>query len=1014
MNVSAWSIRQPIPAILLFILLTLVGLLSFHRMGIQDFPDIELPVVTITTTLEGASPAQLETEVTRKIENSLASLGGVKHIRSVVTDGSSMTYVEFDLDKDTSEAVNDVRDAISRIRADLPGDIKDPIISKVTTTGRPILTFSVSSAQMDEENLSWLVDNNLSKVLLAVPGVGKVSRVGGVDREIRITLDPVKLAALHVTATDVSRQIKRVEVEASGGRGDVGNIQQSIRTLGTVKSAEDLAAITIPLADGRRLRLDQIASVQDTHAERRTLALLSGKPVVGFEVTRMKGSSEVAVAAKVRAAIANVRSTHPNLQIAEVFDGVAAVQDSYDGSMGLLYEGALLAIFVVWWFLRDWRATLVAATALPLSVIPTFIGMQYFGFSLNTVTLLALALVVGILVDDAIVEIENIVRHLRMGKSPMQAALEAADEIGLAVVATTATLVAVFLPTAFMAGVAGKFFKQFGWTAALAVMASLVVARLLTPMMAAYMLKPLPPKSHDSALMRRYLGWVRWCLHHRLSTSFAAAVFFISSIALIPLLPSGFVPPGDRGQTFVSLELPPGSQLADTRASAEAARQLLTSIPEIKQIYTSIGGGSGGGDLFSQGGSSDVRKATLTVSLSHRDQRQLSQQDIEAEIRQRLQALPGARSTVGGGDSGEKLQLVLSGEDPASLADAAQRVVRDIRTLKGLGNVTSSASLLRPEIVIQPDFARAAELGVTTADIGDTLRIATSGDYSTALAKLNLAERQIPIRTRLPDSTRQDLDALAQLGVPAKNGDVMLGTVAKLSLGSGPAQIDRLDRNRNVTIDIELNGQQLGDVFKAVGKLPSMNNLPPGVYRSDSGDAERMQELFGSFGLAMVIGVLCVYFVLVLLFHDFSQPVTILAALPLAFGGAFAALYLTHSSFSMPSLIGLLMLMGIVTKNSILLVEYAIVARRDHSMARFDALVDACSKRARPILMTTIAMGAGMLPIAMGFGVDPSFRAPMAIAVIGGLITSTLLSLLIIPVVYTYVDDAVKYFKKWL
>ncbi|BBP01189.1 efflux RND transporter permease subunit [Sulfuriferula nivalis] len=1013
MNISAWAIRQPIPAILLFALLTLLGLHSFQRMGIQDFPDIELPVVTVTTTLEGASPSQLETDVARKIENTLATLGGVKHIRSVITDGSSLTYAEFNLEKDTSEAVNDVRDAVSRVRADLPGDIKDPIISKVTTTGRPIITFSIASAQMDEEALSWYVDNNLSKLLLAIPGVGKVDRVGGVDREIRITLNPAKLAALHVTAADVSRQIKRVEIESSGGRGDVGQVEQAIRIVGTVSSAQALAATSIPLSNGRYVRLDQIADVQDTHAERRSLALLNGKPVVGFEVTRMKGTSEVEVAAKVRAAIMQLTQHQSNLHIAEVYDGVTAVQDSYDGSMDLLYEGAILAILVVWWFLRDLRATLVAATALPLSVIPTFIGMYYFGFSLNTVTLLALALVVGILVDDAIVEIENIVRHLRMGKSPLQAALEATNEIGLAVVATTATLVAVFLPTAFMDGVAGKFFKQFGWTAALAVMASLLVARLLTPMMAAYLLKPLPAKAHESALMQRYLTLVQWCLRHRIGTSIAAAVFFFASIALIPLLPSGFVPPGDRGQTFVSLELAPGTPLALTRERAEMARLDLVSIPEIKQIYTSIGGGSGGGDLFSSGASTEVRKAKLTVSLTPRNQRSRTQQDIEAEIRQRLATIPGVRITVGSGDAGEKLQLVLSGDDANLLAVTSQLVVRDIRTLPGLGNVSSSASLLRPEIIIQPDYARAAELGVTTANLADTVRIATSGDYSAALAKLNLSERQIPIRARLPDSIRQNLDSIGQLSVPGKNGDVQLANIAHITMGSGAAQIDRLDRNRNVTIDVELNGQQLGDVFKAVEQLPSMQHLPPGVFRSDSGDAERMQELFGSFGLAMMTGVLLVYFTLVLLFHDFAQPVSILAALPLAFGGAFAALYLTGSSFSMPSLIGLLMLMGIVTKNSILLVEYAIVARRDHGMSRHDAIVDACSKRARPILMTTIAMGAGMLPIALGLGVDPSFRAPMAIAVIGGLITSTLLSLLIIPVVYTYVDDVTMILKKW-
>jgi len=1014
MNVSAWSIRNPIPAILLFALLTVVGIMSFRSMGIQEFPDIELPVVTVSASLEGAAPAQLETDIARKLENSVATLGGVKHIYTTVTEGAVTMNVEFNLEKDTTEAVNDVRDAISRIRADLPGDMRDPVISKVTTSGRAILTYTVASSQLDEEALSWFVDNTVAKTLLAVPGVGKVSRVGGVDREVRVTLDPEQLAALNVSAADISRQLKRVQQEAPGGRGDVSGAQQSVRTIATVQSAAQLAALDIPLGDGRNVRLDQVAQVADTVNERTALALLDGKPVVGFEITRSKGASEVTVAKGARAAIAQLARQEPQLKFVEAFDTVAPVQDSYEGSMDLLYEGALLAIIVVFWFLKSWRATLVAATALPLSIIPTFIAMQYLGFTLNTVTLLALALVVGILVDDAIVEIENIVRHLRMGKSPFQAALEAADEIGLAVIATTFTLVAIFLPTAFMSGIPGKFFKQFGLTAAIAVLASLLVARLLTPMMAAYLLKPMPQKDRPSWLMTHYLRWMQACLRHRYLTALAAALFFVGSIALIPLLPTGFVPPADRSQTFVNIELPPGSTLDDTRAIAEQARHIVNQVKDVTRVYTSIGGGSGGGDLFSQGVSSSVRKATLSLRLTHRTERARSQQTIEAELRNKLQTLPGARVTVGGGDSGEKMQLVLSGEDPAALATASHNVERELRGLRGLGNITSSASLLRPEIIVKPDFARAADLGVTTANIGDTLRIATSGDYSTGLAKLNLAERQIPIRVRLPDSTRADLDALARLSVPGKNGNVMLGSVATLTLDSGPAQIDRFDRNRNITINVELNGRQLGDVLKEVKQLPSLKNLPAGVQRAEVGDAKEMQELFGNFGMAMLIGVMCVYLILVLLFRDFSQPVTILAAIPLAFGGAFAALYLTHSSFSMPSLIGLLMLMGIVTKNSILLVEYTIVARRDHGMNRFDALVDACQKRAQPILMTSIAMAAGMLPIALGIGADPSFRAPMAIAVIGGIITSTLLSLLIIPVVFTFVDDIFGTVKSWV
>ena len=1004
MNISAWAIKNPIPSILLFLMLCLVGLMNFRSTGVQDFPDIELPVVTVTTRLEGASPIQMETEVVRKIENSMVSLGQVKHIHSIINDGYATVTVEFDLEKDTSEAVNDVRDGISRIRADLPGDLKDPVISKVNTSGRPILTYSVTSSQLDEQDISWLVDNDIAKAMLAVKGVGKVARIGGVDREIRVEIDPAKLSALKVTAADISRQIKRVQQESSGGRGEVSGAEQSVRTLGTVASADELAAMNIALADGRRYRLDQLATVRDTRGELSSMALVDGKPVIAFEITRTKGSSEITVAKAVRAAVDKLNATHGNLKIVEVIDSVAAVQENFDGSMLLLYEGAIFAILVVWWFLRDGRATFVVASALPLSVIPTFIGMHYFGFTLNTVTLLSLALVVGILVDDAIVEVENIVRHLHMGKSPYQAAMEATEEIGLAVVATTFTLVAVFLPTAFMSGVPGKFFKEFGWTAALAVMASLVVARLLTPLMAAYMLKPMAKQEADSKLMTHYLRWVDWCLNHRALTSALALLFFVVSLMLIPLLPKGFVPAPDRGQTQVTIELPPGSKLADTGAAAEAARRIIAQVEDVKHVFSAVGRGASG-DLFSAGGAASVVKANLTVTLTHRSKRPRKQQEIEAELREKLQQLPGVRVSIGTGNAGEKLILLLGGDDAAVLSATARDVERDMRTIRGLGNVTSSTSLVQPEIIIRPDFARMADLGVTAASIGETVRVATAGDYSAALAKLNLPQRQVPIRVLMPESARQDLEVLSRLPVPGRNGNVMLGNVADISIGSDAAQIYRLDRSRVVTISVELNGRELGDVFAEVNKLPSIMSLPPGIKRAESGDAERMQELFGSFGLAMLTGVMCVYIVLVLLFRDFLQPVTILSALPLSMGGAFVALLMTHSSFSMPSLIGLLMLMGIVTKNSILLVEYAIMARRDHGLNRFDALLDACHKRARPILMTTIAMGAGMLPIAMGFGVDPSFRSPMAIAVIGGLITSTLLSLLVVPVVFTYVDD---------
>ncbi len=1016
MNFSSLSIKNPIPAIMLFVLLGLAGLLSFKSSAVQDFPDIELPIVTVSASLPGAAPAQLETEVARKIEDSVATLQGIKNIYTKVLDGLVTVTVEFVLEKNISDAVNDVRDAVALIRSDLPSELRDPSVTKVSTAGRVVLTFTAAAAAdstMDEQELSWFVDNTVSKRVLSVPGVGAFKRVGGVNREVRIELDAAKMAALNVAAVDVSRRLRLVQQEAPGGRGDVSGAEQAVRTIGTVKSAAELAQMDIPLADGHHIRLDQVAKVTDTIAERRSSASQDGKTVVGFEVFRTKGASELDVAKGTQAAIEALQKENRNIVFKQAIDNAQPVEENFDGSMELLYEGALLAVLVVWWFLRDWRATLVAAAALPLSVIPTFLGLKYFGYTLNTVTLLSLALVVGVLVDDAIVEIENISRHLRMGKSPMQAAMEAADEIGMAVIATTFALVAVFLPTAFMAGIPGLFFKQFGWTAVLAILASLLVARLLTPMMAAYILKPARQhEEKDSWMMQRYMATMKWALTHRLVTAIASGLFFIASILLVPLLPTGFVPAADRGQTQINIELPPGSTLAETTAVAERVRVAVSKDKNITSIFSSVGGGSSG-DAFAPGAAAEARRAVLTVTTTHRDDRDETMANIEHGIRANIADIPGARFNVGPPDTGVKMQLVLRSEDPLALQQAAQKVERELRTLKGIGNVSSSASLVRPEIIVRPDSARAADLGVTAASIGETVRVATAGDYDMNLPKLNLSERQVPILVKLPDNVRADLSAIERLTVPGKNGPVMLGNVASVTMESGPAQIDRLNRSRNVTLDVELGSRALGELNTEARALPSMRNLPPSVKIAELGDAQEMLQLFESFGLAMLIGVLCIYGVLVLLFKDFMQPITILAALPLSIGGAFVALLLTGRALSMPSMIGLIMLMGIVTKNSILLVDYAILARQQ-GMNRFDALVDACHKRSRPIIMTTIAMGAGMLPLALGWGADPSFRSPMAITVIGGLITSTLLSLLVVPAVFTYIDDLEHWMKRMM
>ena len=1012
MNVSAWSIKNPLPACMLFVLLTLMGLYSFHSMRIQNFPDIDLPTVVVTTVLEGATPSQLENDVARKIEDNLATVQGIDHVFSTLQDGVATITAQFELEKPIQEAVDEVRSSVASVRNELPANTEEPIVTKLDLAQQPILAFTVSSTRRDETDLSWLVDNTIARKLLTVSGVGKVSRVGGRDRQVRVDMDPVLLQGLGATVADVSRQLKSVQQEQSGGKAELGLQKQPIRTLGAVKSAAELEDLRIPLTNGKAITLGEVATVSDSFADPVTAAFLDGKRVVAFEVARSRGAGEVDVGRGVMQALEQIKTQYPDLTFKTAFDMVEPVQDEYDGAMHMLYEGALLAVFAVWLFLRDVRATLVSAVALPLSIIPAFVGMYFLGFTINSVTLLALSLVVGILVDDAIVEVENIVRHLQSGKSPYRAAMEAADEIGLAVVATTFTLIAVFLPTAFMSGIAGKFFKQFGWTAAIAVFASLVVARMLTPMMCAYILKGSKKEPRDPGWMTFYMKWVDRSLRHRWITILIAGLFFIGSIVIIPLLPTGFMPADDMSQTQVYVEMQPGTPLTETEKTAERVRRLVMENPSVQSVYTSIGGGAAGGDPFAGGQTQEERKATLTVLLKPRGERPVKQQ-IEADIRNRLAVVPGVRLKVGLGGSGEKYMLVLSSEQPDVLMQTALAVGRQLRTIAGLGNISSSASLVRPEIEVHPRFDDAAQLGVTSAAMADTLRVATAGDFEVSLSKLNLDQRQIPIVVALEKWAIQDLDFIENLHVPGAAGPVPLSSVADVRLGGGPAVINRYDRARNITFEIELSGVALGDVVRQVRALPSMKTLPASVSVIDIGDAEVMEELFQSFGLAIIIGIICIYIVLVLLFKQFLQPLTILAALPLSLGGAFVGLLLADKSFSMPSLIGLIMLMGIATKNSILLVEYAILAIKEKGMSRLEALRDACHKRARPILMTTLAMGAGMMPLAVGWGsADPAFRSPMAIAVLGGLITSTFLSLLVIPAVFLIVDDVSAFFRR--
>ncbi|WGV12982.1 MULTISPECIES: efflux RND transporter permease subunit [Psychrobacter] len=1016
LNVSAYSIRNPLVAILLFVLLTLGGIYGFMQMKVQQFPDIDLPAVVVTVTLPGAAPSQLENDIAKKVENKLTSIEGVKHIRTTLQTGVATIATEFVLEKDIQEAVDDVRSAVGEVRGDLPAAANDPIITKVSTSGFPVVTYSVASENMNVEDLSWFVDDTITKRLSDIPGVSTVSRIGGLQREITVAADPITLSGLKLSITQLSNQITGIQQDSSGGEAEVGKTTQTIRVLGAVERASDLNNLQVAVPTGGTQALGRMAQITDGAADPSSIAKLDGETVVAFNITRSRGASEVEVMELVDAELAKLSADIGNIDIEKVYDRATPIAEDYQASLRMLIEGGLLAVVVVFLFLRNIRATFVAAVALPLSVIPTFLGMYLFGFSLNIISLLALSLVIGVLVDDAIVEVENIIRHLRMGKTPYEAAMEAADEIGLAVVATTFTLIAVFLPTAFMGGIVGQFFRQFGWTAALSIFASLMVARLITPMMAAYILRP--EKKHvekQSALMDWYLKVVSWTLHHRWITMGATLILFVASLALVKLLPTSFIPDNDIDQTRVEIELTPDVALEDTERVAAMASERILAMPEVTNIFTSVGEAQAAMEASSGGKAENI--AGLDIVLAPRAERG-SKQEIERQISSMLAEVPGARFSVGlssGGETGYNFSLTST--DPRLLEQTAQQMMAEIRALPSAGAVTSDRSLPRQELTVTPNRLAMADKGVTTQDIATTLRVATVGDYEQRLSKLNLDTRQIPIVVRLPDIAKQNVSQLEGLYVPSAlpaGQGVRVGEVASLDFGTGPAQISRLDRERAISITVQPANGELGDLVQAVKSIPSMQQMPASITIIDQGQAENMAELFSGFVIAMSVGVVCILGVLILLFGRILQPFTILMALPLSIGGAFVGLVITNSSLSMPSMIGFIMLMGIATKNSILLVDYALIAQR-RGLARFDAIIDSCRKRARPIIMTTIAMGAGMLPLVFGWGdADPTFRRPMAAAVLGGLVTSTLLSLVVIPVVYTLMDDLSGWFGKWL
>ncbi|MBP0020851.1 MAG: efflux RND transporter permease subunit [Cyanobacteria bacterium SBLK] len=1043
-HVSAWSIKNPVPTLVMFLILSIVGLFCFFGLGIDSEPNIDFPMVQVTVTQQGAGPVEMETQVTKKVEDAVAGLGDVDQIQSTVTDGVSNTVIQFLLGTDSDRATNDVRNAVTQIRSDLPQDINEPIVERLEFIGGSIMTYTVSSDKRSVEELSDLVDRRIERALSSVPGVAQIERLGGVDREIRVNLSDRRLQAYGITATEVNNQIRRFNINLPGGRSEVAGGEQNIRTLGSAKTVEDLRNYRIVLSDGSAVALASLGEVVDGFADPRQAAFLNNQPVVAFSVLRSTGTTLVTVEQGVIKELEKLKKVLPeDIQFHLNFTRGDEIRVSYNSTFSALIIGSVLTVIVVGIFLKNWRMTLITALALPLSIIPTFLVMQALNYTLNGMTLLALALAMGNLVDDAICMIENIDQHLQMGKKPFKAATDGAKEIGLAVITTTATIVAVFLPVAFMGGIPGQFFQPFGVTVAVSTMFSTLVATTMTPMLSAYLLQPkpvtgngtlppaiAPPLDKGSRGERKngngngkltnlrslepyrqelqktvsptpperrplYRNLLTWALRHRIATLLIALAFFIGSLQLVPFIPKGLFAGADMGLSLVSVELPPGSTLAETSAVMHKTTDLLLENPAVDDVLASAG---------------DVQSGTIFINLVPKSER-IHRFAFEQEMRQVFQKIPGARvsfQSQGAAGNNKDLSILLKSENPESLAQTAEALERQMREIPGLVDVTSSLSLVKPEIVIEPNPDRAGDLGVSVQAIAQTASLALIGDTDSNLAKFNLSDRQIPIRVQIDSDRRKDLETLKNLRVPSSSGQLVpLSAVANIRWGSGPAEIKRFDRSRQVSIEANLEGLALGDAIEKVRALPAMQ-LPPDVTEEPFGDAEIMRDVFSRFLGALFLAVLSIYAILVLLYNNFLYPFAILAALPLSFGGAFIGLLVTQKELGLFALIGIVLLMGLVTKNAILLVDFTLDAMRQ-GRPRFKALVESGVSRFRPIIMTSLSTIAGMTPIALEFGGDGEVRSPMAIAVIGGFTTSTLLTLVVIPVVFTYVDNIVQF-----
>ena len=1023
MILSDLSIKRPVFATVMILALVVVGIFSYRRLAVEMFPNVEFPVVSVVTTFAGASPETVERELSKRIEEAVNQVAGVKHVFSTSREGVSTVVVEFRLEEKVNDAAQEVRAKLSSIRGTLPTGIEEPIIQKLDFNAAPVAALAVQSKNLSPRELTVLVEKKIKKRFESVAGVGKVDMVGGQKREINVDIDPTRLDALGMGVNDIVNGIKSENTNTPLGRITRGTAEYPLRIEGKPDRADQYRQMTVAQRNGRPITLGEVAQVTDGVEEKRKLALVNGQPAIGLDIYKQSGGNQVELVDTVKKVIAKVqKEMPPGVTITLVRDGSIMTRESLADVKETLVIGGILTVLIVFCFINSWRSTVITGVTLPISVISAFIVMNSLGMTLNVMTLMALSLAIGLLIDDAIVVRENIVRHLEMGKDHMEAARFGTAEIGLAVFATSMSIIAVFVPVAFMKGIVGRFFYQFGISVAFAVLVSLFVSFTLDPMLSSRWHDPsihLQGKRKGVArwleifnlwfdrTADRYRSAVGWALDHRKTVLTAAFAAFVAGIAIFGTLESSFMAQYDKGELQVSFKTAPDASMAETEGRMTAVLAAVKDFPEIDHTYTTIGAGDSG----------TVRDGLLYIKLKVRKERAKNQFVLQREIRERLNKVAGITFSIEEvgqiGGALKPLNVNLKGDDLNVLKQLGAKLKKELYSVPGIVDLSMTLENDIPEYRMRVDRDKALSAGVTTNDIVAALSRLIGGE---AISTYEDEDGDaVDVRVRLPERLRQNPSQVTDLRVSVPNASggiklVPLGSLTSTVVAASPTEINRRDLARQVTVSANLDNLPIGTAVKHVEAAAKRINMPPGYAINLSGEAEDMAESFGYMGESLILAVLFVYLILAAQFESFFEPFAIMLALPLSIVGMAGMLKLTGDTVNIMSLIGLIMLMGLVTKNAILLVDYAKILQRRDGLPRRDAVILAGRTRLRPIIMTTFAMIFGMMPLFLGIGSGAEMRAPMARAVVGGMITSTFLTLLVVPVMYTVMDD----FGGWL